>query len=461
MRVLALVLFVCSAGVFFVEPALGRRKKRGATASPAATSSSDALPPGIGEVAMERLKSMDPAEFKSICEAAGFTEEQTKALVNEMLVDQESLGQRLQNAAAGEGHPPRRAAAASAAGEHAAVHRPMLLHQSPVPLAPSLPRISVHELETAPGAEPYRNRSLPFILSGAMDNWLAPQRWGDPAYLPSLLGDEAVAEFYPYNMLAKNQAPALLRLAKAAQQLTSKSGDPDDAFPPPPRELQRMEGRYMHVQLTPLQLRALEAAGDISGERNQVLQVEEWKRCMPSEVLQTEYNLKTHWQLLLIGSRGAGMFNHSDALQSASWHAHVTGRKWWYVCKHGACYESVLEPGEVLYYSAGWSHHTQNLETPTIAATGTTVHRWNHQLVAQRLRGECVAEGLGLHFSAALCDALDHCYELWREEYGPADGHDTPWGKWREAADPAVVSRKMLIDPANTPYVAAADTVIG
>lgn len=34
---------------------------------------------------------------------------------------------------------------------------------------------------------------------------------------------------------------------------------------------------------------------------------------------------------MLTGSRGAGMFNHSDSLLTSSWHAHIMGSKWWCV----------------------------------------------------------------------------------------------------------------------------------
>lgn len=58
---------------------------------------------------------------------------------------------------------------------------------------------------------------------------------------------------------------------------------------------------------------------------------------------------------LQAGARGAGMHNHSDYLLSSSWHAHLTGRKWWMVCgydKGGTqrCFEDYLVPGEILYY---------------------------------------------------------------------------------------------------------------
>ena len=108
------------------------------------------------------------------------------------------------------------------------------------------------------------------------------------------------------------------------------------------------------------------------------------------------------------------MFNHSDTLETSSWHGTVLGTKWWYVCK-GECFESYVEPGEVLYYGAGWSHETQNLVTPTLTLTGTVVHEWNYRTVANRLHSECSASSLNFLFSAQLCDALDKCYDHWHE----------------------------------------------
>ena len=54
------------------------------------------------------------------------------------------------------------------------------------------------------------------------------------------------------------------------------------------------------------------------------------------------------------------MFNHSDSLLTSSWHGHIEGRKWWYVCsppyaKKQQCWESILLPGEILFYGRGKS----------------------------------------------------------------------------------------------------------
>ena len=66
-----------------------------------------------------------------------------------------------------------------------------------------------------------------------------------------------------------------------------------------------MEGRYLHLQLTPEEWRTLEQSGDIPPERHWRLKGDEWMaECMPQPELQSEYHLKTHWQIILSGSRG-------------------------------------------------------------------------------------------------------------------------------------------------------------
>ena len=118
-------------------------------------------------------------------------------------------------------------------------------------------------------------------------------------------------------------------------------------------------------------------------------------------------HLKTHWKILLVGAKGAGMFNHSDSLQTSSWHLTVSGRKWWYVCgtlsseSSSKCFEGVVNPGEVLYYGRGWSHETQNVDAPTITLTDTAVHSRNYAAVADKLYGECTREVLDFKFWGA------------------------------------------------------------
>jgi len=222
-----------------------------------------------------------------------------------------------------------------------------------------------------------------------------------------------------------------------------------------------MEGRYLHLQLTPAAWRALEAAGAIPAERHAHLENDAWlEDCLgfPDSNVAAEFHLKTHWKILIVGSRGAGMFNHSDSLQTSSWHAHVTGTKWWHVCGElsdgrRACFEDVVHPGEVLYYGRGWHHETQNLATPTATLTDTAVHARNFAAVADRLHAECAREALDFKFSGALCDALDTCYNaLHRRFKGGRDKPPSMWRPWRGLASPALIERREKTDPAENNY---------
>ena len=127
-------------------------------------------------------------------------------------------------------------------------------------------------------------------------------------------------------------------------------------------------------------------------------------RCLdyPHSAISEEFHLKNHWKIILAGARGAGMFNHSDTLLTSSWHAHLTGRKWWYVCgPKGNCFEDYLMPGEVLYYGPHWHHETQNIITPTITITDTVAFDGNYKGLALKLHHECTTSKTGMLFSAS------------------------------------------------------------
>jgi hypothetical protein len=215
--------------------------------------------------------------------------------------------------------------------------------------------------------------------------------------------------------------------------------------------------KYIHLQLTPEMWTVLESAGDIPVKRHLHLEGDRWwmRRCLKDPAVLEEYHLKTHWKIILIGSIGSGMFNHSDSLMTASWHAHIQGKKWWYVCSPQdqvpqRCYESILEPGEVLYYGAGWFHATRNLDHPSMTITGTVVHQHNYQLIAEKLMSECTESKMGFSFSARLCDALDTCYPMWDQHF---KANNRPNRKsWREFASREEIAKKERVRPEENNY---------
>eukprot|EP00466_Bigelowiella_natans_P014426 jgi/Bigna1/67214/fgenesh1_pg.3_\ len=267
-------------------------------------------------------------------------------------------------------------------------------------------------------------------------------RWKKFSHIVRTLGSDTVTDFYPHNLRdQRRQAPYLTLLGTAVLEIRRvyskkvRERLPTSRFQPAQGDVPTT-GRYLHVQATPRAWSEMERISDLSPTRHSLLQGDGWMRaCLQSEELIEEFHLKTHWKVVLIGTKGAGMFNHTDSLQTSSWHAHVRGRKWWHICApEKGCYEDYVKPGEILGYSNGWWHTTQNLKNPTITVTGTIVTRENHKQVAEMLQEECVQDKFGFKFSAQLCDALDSCYGAWERAFSSDETKETPsttWKGWR------------------------------
>mmetsp|Transcript_10296 Transcript_10296/g.17234 ORF Transcript_10296/g.17234 Transcript_10296/m.17234 type:complete len:563 (+) Transcript_10296:42-1730(+) len=159
----------------------------------------------------------------------------------------------------------------------------------------------------------------------------------------------------------------------------------------------------------------------------------------------SQFYLSTHWHMLLIGEKGAGMFSHQDTLRTASWQLQLVGRKRWHLCGPGesghlydaagevdlfhpnydthpralnaTCIEVVLSPGDLLYYPADYWHQTLNLDTPSISLSGTLINALNHQLVREELRNECAGANRIFAPHAEMCADLEACFALWDELY--------------------------------------------
>ncbi|CAK0873979.1 unnamed protein product, partial [Prorocentrum cordatum] len=344
-----------------------------------------------------------------------------------------------------------------------AVTRPRLVHQRPrLPRARRFKRRSVADLDKA-SAEPRKQRAVlgaPFVLRDGMKGWRMLETWNKTwrqelqAVFP-----RAVTDFYPYNMLSrKRQSPYLSRLPVGIFELTAS--ERQSRFDPV-NDKGLEAGRYMHLQLTPKMWAALEEKRHFPADRHTFLRNDEWQMNCMSEEIQEEWNLKTHWKIILVGSRGAGMFNHSDSLHTSSWHAHVMGDKWWYVCGSllngtHVCFEDILKPGEILYYPPRWHHETQCLSTPTMTLTDTVAHAYNAEGIWAKTYGECTGrQSLRFDFSAQLCDALGgKCEDHWRERSREAG---RAWSgqklaPWRTNARVGEVSKKEAIKPTHNNY---------
>lgn len=161
----------------------------------------------------------------------------------------------------------------------------------------------------------------------------------------------------------------------------------------------------------------------------------------------TDYQLKTHWKMILIGEEGSGMFNHQDTLRTSSWQVQLLGRKKWHLCspldsskmyeagqintfhpdyKHfplfrnvKTCIQDITNPGDLLFYPMDYWHQTENLDTPTLSLSGTIITRQNYQFVEEELRKECSNNNPGkvrtFQSDDSLCPKLEKCYRIWKD----------------------------------------------
>eukprot|EP01036_Dinobryon_divergens_P023418 gene23418-31762_t len=171
---------------------------------------------------------------------------------------------------------------------------------------------------------------------------------------------------------------------------------------------------------------------------------EEYEKCLrwPDEL--SDFYLRTHWKMLLIAEKGGGMFNHKDTLHTSSWQIQLVGQKKWHICppsqdefmydagdvdffrpnyfmrplaRNATCYQVTLSPGDFLYYPPDYWHQTVNLDTPTVALTGTLITSSNYALVAEQLRKDCIAAANPSPSDARFCELVDSCFVYWNQLY--------------------------------------------
>lgn len=161
------------------------------------------------------------------------------------------------------------------------------------------------------------------------------------------------------------------------------------------------------------------------------------------ESIADEFSIKSHWYMLLIGEKGSGMFNHTDNLPVGSWQMQLAGTKKWIICKPDKitssnvpsivdttkkplspngeelpfdipipkCHHSILSPGDLIYYPAGYYHQTKCESSPTVSLSGTALGPdvYERDLV-EAIRKECVDKKLGYNFSAEMCKLVSSGY---------------------------------------------------
>jgi Cupin-like domain len=294
-----------------------------------------------------------------------------------------------------------------------------------------IPRIHVNDMHKSENIA-YLMGTKPFILLGAMDNWDLDY-W--QAYNLAAQFPESIVDFYPHNMDKVDNHPYLTPMSSAVHEMFQPSG----AYP----YNSHIPGTYLQWNVNITDWARLRKHMDPMP--HSFIRDEEWlDSCLSTDELRQEYTKRVHWRMVLIGTKGAGMFNHIDVLRSSSWQAQVAGAKRWHLCEpdqtpymytagavdcfypnyektplfeHAKCFEGIAHAGEMIYYPADTWHQTENHETPSISVSSTMVDHNNFRILTDELKNECGWQKFKWRFSEDLCRELPKCYDFLYDRY--------------------------------------------
>jgi len=311
-----------------------------------------------------------------------------------------------------------------------------------------------HSLQEPPELEPeyFMNLSIqddvenPAILGdGPICVRGAGQAWGwdlsklTPEHIAAKYG-KLTADYYPHNMKEETVHPMFFPLKDAVEQLSM----PLEGY----MNLDTSnQGTYIQWNVDEASWRSLLA--DMNAELPPVFEDQHWtSKCFSDKDVST-FNKNVHWKMMLIGEKEAGMFNHKDVMRMGSWQVQVTGRKLWHICSptqdefvygagmvntfrpdydrypkmiNASCYQTISNPGDMMYYPRDWWHQTRNLETPSIAFSGSLISRHSQKEFAQKMREQCYGRGNVFHASPEHCARVDQCIRDWHELYEGGEG---------------------------------------
>lgn len=181
-----------------------------------------------------------------------------------------------------------------------------------------LPRIPVTALYT-PENRAYARGLQPFILTGLANSsgWSrkalnAFATW-DASFFVDHFGERRV-DYYPHNMETSTVQPMFMSMREALGDLLSDASAGHNSHLP---RGALSEGRYLQWNLNSVDWRRVSR---FLGPLPPLFTSDErWlDACLPSDALRGEFFLNTHWRMIIIGSKDAGMFNHKDSIRTSS-----------------------------------------------------------------------------------------------------------------------------------------------
>ena len=288
-------------------------------------------------------------------------------------------------------------------------------------------------------AEPGILGDTPICIRGAAQAWGWDLHKLTPAHIAEKYG-KLNADYYPHNMQEETVHPIFFPLKNAIEQLSM----PLEGY----MNLDTSnQGTYIQWNVDEASWRGL--LDDMGAQLPPVFEDLHWtSKCFSADDVST-FNKNVHWKMMLIGEKEAGMFNHKDVMRMASWQVQLTGRKLWHICSptqdefvytagevdtfkpdyerypkmiNASCYQTISNPGDVMYYPRDWWHQTRNLETPSIAFSGSIISRRSQREFAEKMRQQCYGKGNVFHASPEHCAKVDQCIRDWHELYEQGEG---------------------------------------
>lgn len=302
----------------------------------------------------------------------------------------------------------------------------------------ALPRVTLDELYNDPKAQPFRIGRAPFVLTGAFEgSWATAQDKWKLEYFKDKFGKRHV-DYYPHNMADEKVRPYIIPMETVVNEMQSPSGtyrtDPEHP------------GTYSQWNVD------TQVWGELEDEfgflPEQFTADDNWLYgCLADVDMIDTFLMSTHWRMLLIGTQGAGMFNHKDTLRTGSYQVQLLGAKRWHLCgpsqdkymykagdldllsetpdyetfpraRNASCYDDVVRAGEFVFYPRDWWHQTYNVEDMNLAITGTLSDANNFDSVQREIARDCKKKNPNIiPINPRMCKRLQKCYEWWHDAW--------------------------------------------
>lgn len=287
----------------------------------------------------------------------------------------------------------------------------------------------------------------PIVIRGAAEAWGWDIEKINFAYLKKIHGHKN-ADYYPHNMKEETVKPLFSSLESALEELEWSL--PPESNDQPKEFDYSLPGTYIQWNVDENSWRDLMIK--MNATLPEVYEDSHWTtKCFDSNGV-TKFNQNLHWKMMLIGEKGAGMFNHKDVMRMASWQVQLQGRKLWHVCgpdqeskmyhagdvnwfkpdyknwpkaKKAKCYQTITEPGDSMYYPRDWWHQTTNLDATNIAFSGSMINNDCVREFGDEMEMQCTNSDMKkhtvFHAEKGFCDQVAQCQTQWKDTYGEVD----------------------------------------